>query len=131
VFKKEIRLPILALFFLSLGGLMLHVVHHPPRAEDLFNWIPVIVGVVTVFVLPFLFNYRSTVGLAFMLTLLAVAVGTVTMAYYSIDNWDTEIYPLTVKNVLLHSTLKDIVTLFAKVPLGLLILRHFRPEANT
>ena len=132
MFKKEIRLPILALFFLSLGGLLIHLHVHPP-GDEAFDWIPVVCGFITAFVLPFLFNRRSTVGLAFVITLAVVIVGTVTMAYESIEHFKPE----EVKGALaflqfwlIKSTLADILVLFAKVPLALMILRHFRSTAD-
>ena len=124
MFKKEIRGPICALFLLSVGGLLLHIRFHKPT-EELSHWIPAIVGLINVFVVPFLFNYARTVAWAYLLTIATVVIGTVTMAHHSWEHWDL---PLTLQNVLLQSTLADIIILCAKLPLAHVILRHFRPK---
>ena len=80
--KREIRAPILALFCLSLGGLLLHVRIHPPE-KSVFNWIPVVFGVLGTAVLPWMFNNRRTVPWAYLLNLAAVVAGTVTMTWYT------------------------------------------------
>ena len=125
MFNKEIRASVWALFFISAGGLLLHVRIHSP-GKSLFNWIPLASGVMTTFALPIMFNFRRTVAWAYLLNLAAVIVGTVTMAYYSAANWQG---PVTVGALLLRSTLPDILILLAKVPLGHHILQHFRRAA--
>jgi hypothetical protein len=61
MFRKEVCMPILGLFFISLGGLLLHLRIHPPT-DEASNWIPVVFGVLSVIVLPFLFNSPRTVA---------------------------------------------------------------------
>ena len=129
MFRKEICPPILALFFISLGGLLLHLRIHPP-GDEFFDWIPVICGFITTFVLPFLFYRRSTVGLAFVITLVAVVVGTLGMAYESYEAAQTTGAAVTLKWLVLQTTLADILILFAKVPLALIILWHFRSTTD-
>ena len=126
MFKKEIRGPIGVLFCISLGGLMLHVKIHPVGATP-FNWIPLGAGLVTTFGLPFLFNYRRTMPWAYMLNLAAVILGTVTMAYFTVTNWQGSV---TAWTVIMgpRSTAPDIIILLAKIPLGQMILRHFYPR---
>lgn len=123
-FKKEIRLPILALSLISLGGLFLHIRIHPPTSPG--NAVPFVCGLVTAFVLPFLFNQRKTVALAYAINLAAVVVGTVMMAYYSLTHWGD--MPVTIGSILFKTTLADIFILGAKLPLAHMILRHFRPR---
>ncbi len=123
-FKKEIGLPILALFLISLGGLLLHIRIHPPSGP--WNAVPFVSGLVTTCLLPFLFNQRKTVALAYLLTFTAVVVGTVTMAYHSLTHWGGR--PVTFGNIVLRTTLADILMLGAKLPLAHMILRHFRPR---
>ena len=125
MFQKEVRDLIWAFFLLSLGGLLLHLRIHPP-ANSLFNWIPAVFGAVNAFLLPFLFNNRTTVPWAYLITWGTVAIGTVGMSYYSIVNWS---FPITVKAVLMYSTLADILILFAKVFLAHKILRFYWPDA--
>lgn len=124
MFQKEVRDLIWAFFLLSLGGLLLHLRIHPP-ANSLFNWIPAVFGAVNAFLLPFLFNNRTTVPWAYLITWGTVAIGTVGMSYYSIVNWS---FPITVKTVLMYSTLADILILFAKVFLAHKILRFYWPD---
>jgi len=126
MFRKEVRMPILGLFLLSLGGLLLHLRLHPP-AEEASHWIPVVFGVLTVLVLPILFNSPRTVALAYLLNAVAVVVGTVTMAWYSIEHWEG---PVTWDAIVLKSTLADILILAAKLPIAHAILRHFRPKGK-
>ncbi len=126
MFKREVHPLIAALFFLSAGGLLLHLRIHPP-SHDAYNWIPAIFGVFTTFVLPFLFNYRKTVPLAFMLNVITVVVGTVTMAWYSATHWAGTM-PVTFVNLLLQTTFADILILFVRLPIGFCILRHFYPR---
>ena len=125
-FKRPIRKPIFALFFLSLGGLLLHLRIHPV-SEGVVNLVPTAFGVVTTFALPFLFNYRRTVAWAYVINLAAVVVGAVTMAWISWVHWQGPVTPL---RLLLESTLADILILAAKLPLGQMILRHFRPAGG-
>jgi hypothetical protein len=124
MFRKEVRELIWAFFLLSLGGLLLHVRIHPP-ATSLLNWIPAAFGAANTFVLPLLFNRRATAPWGYLLTWATVCTGTVTMAYYSMVNWSL---PVTVKTVILYSTLADIVILWAKVFLAHKILRFHWPN---
>lgn len=125
MFKKEIRAPILALFFVSLGGLLLHIRIHPP-SEEAFHWLPVIFGVLSTLVSPFLFNNPRTVAWAYLFTVAAVVVGTITMAAVSINELEG---PITLDTVLLRSTFPHIIILFTKLPLAHHILRHNRPKS--
>ena len=124
MFRKEVGMPILGLFFISLGGLLLHLRIHPPT-DEASDWIPAIFGVLSVVVLPFLFNSPRTVATAYVLNAVTVVVGTVTMAWYSIDHWQGQV---TWDAILLKSTLADIMILLAKLPIAHMILRHFRPK---
>jgi hypothetical protein len=123
--KKEMGAPILALFFVSLGGLLLHIRIHPP-SEEASHWVPVIFGVISTFVLPFLFSNARTVAWAYLINMAAVVVGTIMMAAVSIEEWEGAV---TLDTVLLRSTFPDIMVLFAKLPLGHYILRHLRPKS--
>jgi hypothetical protein len=124
MFRKEVRGLIWVYFFISLGGLLLHLRIHQP-GDTMFNWVPAIFGAVNAFVLPFLFNHPVTVAWAYLFTWATVATGTVTMAYFSIVTWAM---PVTVKNVIMLSTLPDILILLAKLPLAHRILRGYRSD---
>jgi len=127
MFKKEIRGSILALFCVSLGGLLLHLRIHPTSVEA-SNWIPFIFGVISTFALPFMFNCERTVRWAYIINALAVVVGTLTMAFYSVKHWEG---PVTSKSILLQSTLADILILLAKLPLAQIILNQFTTRQIT
>jgi hypothetical protein len=125
MFKKEICYPITALSLLSLGGWMFHIRIHPPSAEATINWLPTIIGFITTFVLPFMFSFASTARWAFLITIIAIVGGTITMADYSFDNPPQTITLLT---ILLETTLGDIIILFAKLPIALSILQYWRKQ---
>ncbi len=124
MFRKGVCVPILGLVLISLGGLLLHLRIHPPT-DEASHWIPAIFGVLSVIVLPFLFNSPRTVATAYVLNAVSVVVGTVAMAWYSIEHWQGQV---TWDAVLLKSTLADILILSAKLPIAHIILRHFRPK---
>jgi len=124
MFKKEIRMQILALFLISIGGLMLHMRVH---SATLIYIPPVVVGLMSALLLPFLFNNAKTVALAFLLNTAAVVIGTITMGAFSFLNPPKEI---TLYSVIFQTLLMDIIILWAKFPLGLSILRHFRPAGQ-
>jgi hypothetical protein len=127
MFRKEVRHLIWVYFFISLGGLLLHLRIHPPSA-NVFNWVPAAFGVVNVLVLPFLFNSPATVAGAYLFAWATAVTGTVTMTYYSVITWGM---PVTLMNVILFSTLADILILLAKLLLAHKILRVYRPRGGT
>jgi hypothetical protein len=123
MFKKEIRGMIWCLVFMSLGGFILHFRAHPPKAGT-FNWIPTGITLFNVLVLPFLFNRRNTAPLAYMINWITILIGSVAMAYYSVATWKS---PLTIYHVIFHSTLADIVILFARAAPAEYIHRWWYP----
>jgi hypothetical protein len=127
MFRKEVRELIWVYFLVSLGGLLLHLRIHPPN-DNMFNWVPAVFGVANAFVLPFLFNSPTTVAWAYVFAWATVVTGTVAMAYYSIITWAM---PVTIKNLVMFSTLADILILLAKLPLAHKILRAYRPKGRT
>lgn len=126
MFREEIRWPILALVLLSAGGLLLHVRIHPPGATA-FNWLPLVVTLFNVFVLPFLFNYRTTAPAAYAINWGTVVVGSVAMAFFSIANWQGDV---TISRILLHTTLPDILILGARLPIGEVIMDYWRSSED-
>jgi hypothetical protein len=115
--KKKIKiLLIFSLFFASLGGGLLHYNYHP-YARTGFGWVPFIVGLISVLVIPPLFAFRKTLHLAYLLNGFAVIVGTVTMAHFSLVT-----APLWA----------DILILWAKFALGraLFCLEIYPPDSN-
>ena len=124
--KRNLCLPITALFFISLGGLLLHLKIHPPLQEAEY-WTPAVFGIVTTFVLPFMFYYRKSAMWAYLVTWLAVVVGTVAMIAFSAEHWEGEV---TLRRLILDSTFPDIMILFAKVPLAHMILKWWKKQAK-
>jgi uncharacterized membrane-anchored protein len=122
MFRKEVRNEILAIFLIAFGGLLLHLRIHT-LAASAFNIAPRIVGIISIAVLPFLFNSKKTAPIGYVLNLIAIIVGTIAMADFSIDNWNE---PVTVSNILLHSTLADILILWARLPIAHSILRYWK-----
>ena len=122
--KKEILYPNLSLALLSLGGLLLHLKVHPP-SEAAIYWFPAIIGCVCAFILPFMFNYSTPARWAFLITMISVIGGIITMADHSIK------YPpknITFMSIILRTTFPDIVILLVKVPLALSILQFWRSQ---
>jgi hypothetical protein len=107
---------------------MIHYRIHPPSSSA-FNWWAIATLLVTTFLLPLLFYFRGTVKVAYMLNVAAVIIGTVTMALYSATGLRGA-GPLTLRTVILDSTLADIIILWAKIPLGQIILRLHYPRGG-
>jgi hypothetical protein len=120
--RKEVRPEILAIFLIALGGLLLHIRIHTLEASA-FNIAPRIIGIISIVVLPFLFNSKKTASAAYVLNLIAIIAGTIGMAYFSITTWTGEV---TVTRVILESTLADILVLFARLPIAHKILHYWQ-----
>ena len=123
IFKKEIRGPILALLFLSLGGWMLHFrIHH--ISVNPSNFVPFILGLFDVLIMPLLFNYKKTAIIAYLFNGVGVIIGAIAMATVSLYALPE---PLTFTSVIFKTTLADILILFSKLFIGQVILSHFYP----
>ena len=105
---------ILAIFFLALGGWLLHLRIHP-LAKDAENYIPFVAGFISVIVIPVLFIFRSTISFAYLLNGMTVIIGTITMAQFSIENPPQV---LTLKTIFLGTLLADIILLWGKFAVG-------------
>jgi hypothetical protein len=105
---------ILAIFFLALGGWLLHLRIHP-IAKDAENYIPLMAGFISVFLIPVLFIFRSTISFAYLLNGMTVIIGTITMTHFSIENHP----PIwTLQTILLGTCLPDILMLWGKFAVG-------------
>ena len=124
---KTARALILAYFWISLGGLLLHIRLHPPL-ENIYNWAPTAVAALNAFVLPFLFARPSTVAWAWLAAVATVIFGSVGMAWHWLVAWPG---PWNLDAFLLRSTLPDIVILWGKLPLAWAIVRLVRPHEET
>ncbi|PKN53068.1 MAG: hypothetical protein CVU55_03770 [Deltaproteobacteria bacterium HGW-Deltaproteobacteria-13] len=113
--KDYLRLTlILAIFFLALGGWLLHLRIHPP-ATDAENYIPAVAGFISVIIIPVLFIFRATIPFAYLLNGMTVIIGTITMTHFSLENpppaW-------TIQTILLGTCLPDIFLLWGKFAVG-------------
>jgi hypothetical protein len=122
-FKKEIRKPIIALIFISLGGWLLHFRAHPITADS-DNLLPFFFGLVDVIITPILFNHKKTVLIAYLINGISVIIGTIAMATFSLYRL-TE--PVTFGSILFRTMLSDIFILFSKLFIGQIILSYFYP----
>jgi hypothetical protein len=113
--KDYLRLVlILAIFFLALGGWLLHLRIHP-IAKDAENYIPLVAGFISVFLIPILFIFRSTISFAYLLNGMTVIIGTITMTHFSIEN-HPQVW--TLQTILLGTCLPDILMLWGKFAVG-------------
>jgi hypothetical protein len=113
--KKAIKVTlVMSLFFLALGGLLLHLRIHPP-AKHYTNIINLISGIVSVFFLPALFLPRRTVALAYIVNGFLAIIGTITMAHFSMAHFQGTV---TISGILLNTTLADIAILWGKFAVG-------------
>ena len=124
VFAKELRKPILALLFLSIGGWLLHFGFHPISISK-SHYVPFLYGLVNIFIVPFLFNSKKTIIIAYVINGFGVIVGTILMAHMSLSSPPD---PLTLPAILFRTTLADIFLLFPKLFIGHLILLHYYPS---
>ena len=128
--RKEIRLPILAIMFLSLGGWLLHARIHPvsfdpanPSHPAFF--IPFVAGLLGVVVAPLLLTFKRSFVIGYLINGLTVIIGTFAMASFSIARLPS---PLTFLGITTGSLLADIVLLFPKLFLGQMILSYYHPN---
>jgi hypothetical protein len=132
--RKGLCCSIAAYFLISLGGFLIHLRIHPPFNFNPFEIapdkiLPFLLGLVSVFVLPFMFNCKRTVLWAVMLNLLIVSAGTVSMIYHSATHWKAGM-AFTIPNLMLETTLAYILILFAKVPIAHHILQYWENQDN-
>lgn len=76
---------IFGLLLLSVAGALLHDAVHPPE-KVAYGYVPMITLIVSVALTPWLFYFKRTLHLAYLLNGFAVIVGTVTMGHYSLVN---------------------------------------------
>ena len=106
--KKHLKdLLILGLFFLSVGGTMLHMAVHP-ISKNAYGYIPLVSGIAASILIPIFFMFRKTLHLANILNGFTVIIGTITMAYFSFVK---------------HPIYPDIIMLWSKFFVGYVIFR--------
>lgn len=118
-----------SLFFLALGGWLLHLRIHP-AAKNPSNIIPFVSGIIGVFCLPLMFYFRPTITLAYLVNGFSAIIGTITMAHFSLITFKD---PFTPVNILLKTTLADIAILLGKFFMGKAIfdLEFLKSETDT
>lgn len=128
--KKILKATLLAgLFSLALGGWLLHLrIHSPVKGAGYL--VPFISGLLSVFCLPFLFWFRRTIALAYIINGFMTILGTITMAYFSVVFFKG---PVTAANIILNTTLADIALLWGKFFIGkaLFDLEYLKSDADT
>jgi len=113
--KQNLRvLLICSLFFLALGGFLLHSRIHP-LGEDPWDVIPAVSGTLSVVVITLLFCFHPTVAFGYVLNGMTVIIGTIAMSHFSLKNapavW-------TLQSVLFKTLLADIAILWGKFVVG-------------
>lgn len=105
---------IFGLFFISLGGWLLHLRVHSPSAHPA-NYIPFFIGLANFSVIPWLFFSRRMIHWAYILNGMSVLAGIILMADFSLGKLPPE---LTWSAIFLNTTLADIMVLCGKFMLG-------------
>jgi hypothetical protein len=128
--RKELRLPICAIFLLSLGGWLLHVRIHTVSfdAANPSNpafLVPFLAGILSIVIVPFLLNFRGTFVAGYLINGMSVVVGTLTMGAFSLAKLSS---PITFKGLVVGTLLADILLLFPKLFLGQIVLFHYHPK---
>ncbi len=122
--NDHVRNHILALFFISLGGWLLHLRGHPIDGNPA-NYIPFIFGVLNVFFVPVLFSFKKTSIIAYLINGFSVIIGVIVMARFSLSGLP---YPVIFSSVVLKTTLPFIFILIPKLLLGQIILKQYYPS---
>lgn len=113
--KHKLRLVLVAgLFFLSLGGWLLHLRIHP-LSKLPAHYIPFFAGLLGCTVLPALFLFRKTTAYAYVINGMLVILGTITMAHFSLTHLPAQI---TFSTLLMGTMLPDILILFGNFTVG-------------
>jgi hypothetical protein len=88
-----------------------------PAAMTGFGWVPFIVGLISVLIIPLLFAFKKTVHWGYLLNGFVVIIGTITMAHFSLVS--RPLWP-------------DILILMTKFAIGRAIfcLEVYPPDSN-
>ncbi|MEK7309441.1 MAG: hypothetical protein AAB038_01325 [Planctomycetota bacterium] len=113
--KRNIRTTLVfGLFFISLGGFLLHLRIHSPSAHPL-NYIPFFIGLVNIVIIPWMFFFRPLINWAYILNGMSVIVGIILMSDFSLGKLPPE---LSLSAIFLNTTLADIMVLAGKFTVG-------------
>jgi hypothetical protein len=105
---------LVALIVLSLGGFLLHTRIHSP-AEYHSDLIPVLSGLLSVFVVPLLFSFKKTIAYGYVVNGFLVIIGTVVMTHFSIVHPPKQI---SLESVVRQTLFLDILILWTKFFIG-------------
>ncbi len=103
-----------ALVSISLGGFLLHLRIHS-ISNNTANIIPLIIGILSVVVVPVLFSAKKTVQYGYVLNGMLTIIGTVLMTHFSIANWPQ---PATFATVIVQTLLSDNLILWTNFFIG-------------
>lgn len=103
-----------SLFLLALGGFLLHARIHPFTSHR-DSLIPLISGIISIFLIPILFLFRRTTAYAYVINGITVIIGTITMAHFSIVHFKGEI---NIQNIFFNTTFNVILILWVKFFIG-------------
>lgn len=119
---------ITAMICLAVGGYLLHGRRHVPGPEEWQNLVPLISGLLSVLLIPWLFLSRKTLHWGYVLNGMTVIIGTVTMAHFSIASPPDS---LGLQDILFRTTLADIALLWGKFFIGraLFLFEFYQPDA--
>ena len=113
--KHKLRLWLVAgLFFLSLGGWLLHLRIHP-LSKLPAHYIPFFAGLLGCTLLPALFLFRKTTAYAYVINGMLVILGTITMAHFSLSHLPAHI---TFSTLFMGTMFPDIAMLLGNFAVG-------------
>ena len=125
--NSEKKSLIFAIFFLSLGGWMLHYRIHPPSQGIPANYFPFIIGLVNILFVPLLLNFRKMFLYGYLINGFSVIFGVILMSAFSLSKLPQ---PLSMSNIIFKTTLADIFLLLPKLFIGQRILYIYFPQGT-
>jgi hypothetical protein len=113
--KQKVRvLLVVGLFFISLGGWLLHMRIHP-ISKLAAGWVPFVAGLIGVTAVPVMFLFRRLVAYAYVVNGMLVIIGTITMAHFSLAHPPEQV---GFQTLFMGTMLPDIFVLFTNFMLG-------------
>lgn len=126
--KKYIKITlILCLFFISLGGFLLHYRVHPITAST-YSFVPFFAGLISLIVVTALFFFKKWVPYAYLANGMLAIIGTITMAHFSISKFS---HPVNFATIFTYSLAADIFIVWGAFFIGKALFELEMPgEAN-
>jgi hypothetical protein len=124
----KLKRDILALFFLSVGGLLLHLRIHPlpggaDNPQNPANIVPFVFCLLGTIAVPVLLCSARTYLIGYLINGMGVIIGTIIMGHMSISAPPE----LSASGILLGTSLSYILLLLPKLFIGQNVLLHYRP----